>query len=78
MITTVVPLTVECENGHMTKLNMISPVVAPDGSVEGLAGSQADFCDVCDSSEMEHVRAELAEVELDPEDVYLYKVSMPA
>jgi len=44
-----------CGNMHLTEVELINPQVMheADGDyIEGLYGSSADFCDVCDDSNM--------------------------
>lgn len=36
-----------CVNAHITSADIINPVVHPDGTVDGYAGSSADYCNVC-------------------------------
>jgi hypothetical protein len=39
-----------CPRMHLTETELIRPEAQPDGTVQGLAGSAADFCGVCDSA----------------------------
>jgi hypothetical protein len=80
MGTEVVVATVKCIKGHTTEILVVSPVVHADGTVDGLTGSSADFCDTCDAA-AEVVAVALAERELNPtplggvldEDIYKVK-----
>jgi len=39
-----------CPNGHQTTTELLHAVLTPDGMIEGAAGSDADFCAVCNAS----------------------------
>jgi hypothetical protein len=41
-----------CVNSHVTSTEVLNAQVLADGTVEGLTGSSADFCDICDSDKM--------------------------
>lgn len=41
-----------CGNMHVTEVELIDPAVSEDGFVTGLAGSDRDFCGVCETPEM--------------------------
>lgn len=44
----VVVARVECDHGHTTETLYISPVIHTDGTVEGLASSDANYCMICE------------------------------
>ena len=40
-------LQLRCPAGHETETELLNAVLTPDGMIEGAAGSDSDFCAVC-------------------------------
>jgi len=64
-----------CDNMHLTKTRMISPVVdQAEGSADGMLNSDANFCPVCGSGEMVQLDAIIAQEDVSEDDADLWAV----
>lgn len=63
-----------CEDMHVTEQRMVRPVIRGDGAVEGFVGSSADFCDVCENSDMTSLGLTVRKIRTTPEMAECYRI----